>query len=78
MRGDSPVDATGPDPRPVRRVEIQIYDLTRTQGGGQHVFNATAQLTEEGTGGGAAQMITAALRDFPGRERESFTVPVTR
>jgi hypothetical protein len=61
----------------VRRVEIQIYDITQPQGPGQHVFNATARLPE-GQAGGAAEMIAAALRNFPGREQESFTVPVTR
>jgi len=77
--GPPPADAPDPAPRPVRRVEIQIYDLTRPQGAGEHVFTADARVAESEVGErGAAELIAAALRDFPGRERERFSVPLRR
>lgn len=73
-----PVDAPDPAPRPVRRVEIQIYDLARPRGPDEHVFTADARLAESEAGGrGAAELIAAALRDFPGRGRDRFSVPVS-
>lgn len=77
--GGGPLPTEGaPASRAERRVEIQIYDLTQ-RGPGQHVFNATARLDDpQARGTGTAEMIAAALRDFPGRPRESFSVPATR
>lgn len=73
---DSPVEYTSEGaPRPARHVEIQIYDLTRPEGAGQHVFTADARLTEAEAGGrGAAELIAAALRDFPGSGSQRYSV----
>ncbi len=61
--------------QPARHVEIQIYDITRPQGPGQHVFTADARITEaEAHGRGAPELIAAALRDFPGSGSQSYSI----
>jgi hypothetical protein len=78
-RNPTPSDAPGHDAPPERRVEIQIYDLTRPRGRSEQVFMADAQLMETQAGGrGTRELIAAALRDFPGHERERFSIPISR
>jgi hypothetical protein len=58
------------------RLRIAIFDLTKPKSPQERVFHAEAHAPTPHTGREIAAMISAALKDFPGKTKESFSVPV--
>jgi hypothetical protein len=58
------------------RLRIAIFDLTKPRSPQERVFHAEAHAPTPHTGREIAAMISAALKDFPGKSKESFSVPV--
>ncbi len=58
------------------RLRIAIFDLTKPKSPQERVFHAEAHAPTPRSGREIAAMISAALKDFPGKTKESFSVPV--
>lgn len=76
--GMPPSEESGQPSRRTHLVQIRIYDLTRPHGPDQRVFDSRAEISSADGRASTETLIAAALRDFPGRAQETYSVPVTR
>ncbi len=62
------------------KVRIGVFDLTRPKSPQERVFHADVRAKAPADGSDAIvdEMIKAALKDFPGKSQESYSVPVPK